>query len=288
MNIVRLVVISALLVFSSSLWSSTTDEVISCEGCSTSQASTSAAAVGIPNTLVYVYVVNAEDELIWRFSVFVVVEPGETLTRVRQLSVDTFAQDTFDEWMDIKNNPPVIQDYNLPGGVGIGSAWDLWGPNGSVNQLALINHMDATQNTWFGFDFGELNAIWPALGNRLIEWVIPVQPIDIKVIFPDGSSAELDWVLVTNESLKRVDASFTVSAGSSIDADGNPIPETPQEANGETWIFDTGGDNTDNLDNWETVMSFYGLGISGSYISGSHTCMSSCDVTSCTVSCTAN
>jgi hypothetical protein len=203
--------------------------------------------------------------------------------------------------MDIKSDGHQIEDYELPADAGIGSAYDLWGPNGSSNRNSLLTYIENNESSWMGVNFftfvhsydGALDTILKELDGTILDQFLPDDslPNGLEVIFPDTSRVIVDVVILKETPWDYFSsvAALSVRSGSSVDADGNVIPETDTEAEGETWGFDA-TNGFDTVGNWKSLLEYYGFNIYGVYgESGKYSCTGSCDLNGdCTVTCIAN
>ncbi len=272
---IRATFIIVLLVFSSTAQAVGTD-VVGCQSCTSSQASSAAAGTTVPDTMVLVYVVDWEGEELGRYRVTKVYEQGETLITVLPIAVETAEQDEFDETMSAKANPLSVVEFDIPASTGVGSAYDLWGPNRASTRQLVFDYVEDNYANILGVSMynvlGHSGAVANYLSDKLV-FVFEFTPFEIDLDFDDGSMVELQFSFTEDKEL----FSF-FKPGTSRDSEGNLIPETSTEADDNDPDFNADGAGFGNLDNWEDLVERWGYSIPTYSRGGAgYKCTGSCD-----------
>jgi major membrane immunogen (membrane-anchored lipoprotein) len=280
--------ISTVFALLSSLTGAQASEVyVSCEGCSASQASAAASGQAIPNSSLEVYVFNVADENIRKYWVFSTFEQGELFTVTTPQTVESSVQSEFDDWMYVKH-----YDYNLEVRVteedhGIGSAYELFGPNRNaaaeaLEQAVIHEHVGVWgASLLFGTFFSKL-------GKGVKDVLFDDEPYTLDIEFDDGSVVDVVWDW-SYEGPRDVDVSVTPVRSTAKDSDGNFIPQDADDARTRTAKFATDATgNSANMDAWIELVQYYQLTVVTGAGGSNFTCSGSCDTSGCTVTCIRN
>jgi len=194
-----------------------------CDNCTSDQYGQAAVNVGCPNED-DVYVINRTANTTEFFTTICSYDPDYTIERAWQSSGDPGVLDQIDSAVSgylALNVTANVQSGELPipQGAGVNSAFDLVGDGGSYNQQIINNALNeyAVDDIW---------GLVINVSSTILSKVFDNFTSGFRVYFPDGTSYlfRATGIVQTPDGTELL---YNHVAGSGLDGQGLPIPESP-------------------------------------------------------------